>query len=122
MKPRPKSVPHRQIDTVIHSRRPGSHLLACRTTINPSDLDPPSSAACCLVPPPKIIKAMAEGEDDLSSLLSKRLDCFGLIVAQLQFVLHEQTSYEVIKVWLQCVGDLVFEVDDVLDEFHTEAQ
>ena len=27
-----------------------------------------------------------------------------------------------IKVWLQCVGDLVFEVDDVLDEFRTEAQ
>lgn len=54
--------------------------------------------------------------------MGDKLQKLELIVAQLQFVLHEQTSYEVIKVWLQCVGDLVFEVDDVLDEFRTEAQ
>ncbi|RXH97769.1 hypothetical protein DVH24_010094, partial [Malus domestica] len=37
-----------------HRTRPGSHLLAYRTTINPSDLGPSSSsAACsCLGPPP----------------------------------------------------------------------
>ncbi|XP_016649630.1 PREDICTED: putative disease resistance protein RGA1 [Prunus mume] len=56
-------------------------------------------------------------KDDLQKLKDK--------VAQLQAVLldaeQKQANYQV-KVWLQSVEDAVYEADDVLDEFYTEAQ
>ncbi|XP_021803294.1 disease resistance protein RGA2-like, partial [Prunus avium] len=47
-------------------------------------------------------------------------------VAQLQAVLldaeQKQANDNEVKVWLESVGDAVYEADDVLDEFYTEAQ
>ncbi|KAL6289561.1 hypothetical protein ACE6H2_007071 [Prunus campanulata] len=57
-------------------------------------------------------------KDDLQKLEEK--------VAQLQAVLldaeQKQANDNEVKVWLQSVEDAVYEVDDVLDEFYTEAQ
>ncbi|CAL8113797.1 unnamed protein product [Prunus armeniaca] len=57
-------------------------------------------------------------KDDLQKLKEK--------VAQLQAVLldaeQKQANNNEVKVWLQSVEDAVYEADDVLDEFYTEAQ
>ncbi|XP_016652641.1 PREDICTED: putative disease resistance protein RGA1 [Prunus mume] len=57
-------------------------------------------------------------KDDLQKLKDK--------VAQLQAVLldaeQKQANNNEVKVWLQSVEDAVYEADDVLDEFYTEAQ
>ncbi|KAH0981638.1 hypothetical protein GBA52_008815 [Prunus armeniaca] len=57
-------------------------------------------------------------KDDLQKLKEK--------VAQLQAVLldaeQKQANNNQVKVWLQSVEDAVYEADDVLDEFYTEAQ
>ncbi|KAI5341716.1 hypothetical protein L3X38_009591 [Prunus dulcis] len=49
-----------------------------------------------------------------------------LLVSQLRAVLldaeQKQASNEAVKEWLQRVEDAVYEADDVLDEFNTEAQ
>ncbi|ONI20411.1 hypothetical protein PRUPE_2G013900 [Prunus persica] len=57
-------------------------------------------------------------KDDLQKLKEK--------VAQLQAVLldaeQKQANNNEVKVWLQSVEDAVYEADDVVDEFYTEAQ
>ncbi|XP_021822820.1 putative disease resistance protein RGA3 [Prunus avium] len=57
-------------------------------------------------------------KDDLQKLKEK--------VAQLQAVLldaeQKQANNNEVKVWLESVEDAVYEADDVLDEFYTEAQ
>ncbi|XP_034206277.1 disease resistance protein RGA2-like [Prunus dulcis] len=49
-----------------------------------------------------------------------------LLVSRLRAVLldaeQKQANNEAVKEWLQSVEDEVYEADDVLDEFYTEAQ
>ncbi|KAL6288483.1 hypothetical protein ACE6H2_005993 [Prunus campanulata] len=58
--------------------------------------------------------------------VNDELQKLNLVVSQLRAVLldaeQKQANNEAVKEWLQSVEDAVYEADDVLDEFYTEAQ
>ncbi|XP_021822813.1 putative disease resistance protein RGA4 [Prunus avium] len=65
-------------------------------------------------------------EIGLVSGVNDELQKLKLVVSQLQAVLldaeQKQANSEAVKEWLHSVEDAVYEADDVLDEFYTEAQ